>query len=385
MLIIVKSTLPPEPAICKSHYQIAIIGGGPAGSACALALIQKGLHDILIIESGEYDQFRIGENIPPESRRFFRSLGIYESFLAEAHEPCYGSCSYWGSDKRGYNDSLLNLHGHGWHLDRRRFNQFLAQQAQTAGAELAPGTTLIGSELHKTGFSLNLESSSSQSRIDADFVIDASGPRGLFARQRGSKKVHGDPLVCLTARFALDDRTQTVSKQTHLEAVEHGWWYAARLPDETLLVTFYTDAETLKKLGLQKPEHWHAQLRQAVNTARLTQGAQCVDDAIRSFPAPSYRLDKLCGENWLAVGDAASAYDPITSQGIIKSIANGMLAASAIQLREFGNKASLDDFAEVVTAEYRQYLEIRRHFYSLEQRWPKSVFWKNRHANEEMN
>jgi flavin-dependent dehydrogenase len=372
-------------ALSKRRYRIAIIGGGPAGSACALALLQKGMRDILIIESSAYDQFRIGESIPPESRRLFRSLGIYESFVAEAHEPCYGSCSYWGGDKRGYNDSLLNLHGHGWHLDRRRFNQFLARQAQAAGAELAPGTTLLDSESHQAGFRLHLENSGSQSSVDADFVIDASGIRGLFARQRGSKKIHGDPLVCLAARFAIDDQTRTVSKTTHLEAVEHGWWYAARLPDDTLLVTFYTDAETLKARGLQKPESWHAQLRQAVNTVRLTQGAQCMDDAIRSFPAPSYRLDQVCGKNWLAVGDAASAYDPITSQGIMKSLAHGRLAADAIQRRELGDQLSLDRFAGIVMAEYRHYLGVRRHFYGIEQRWPTSAFWRNRHAQEEIN
>lgn len=368
----------------KSHFQIAIIGGGPAGSACALALTRKGIRDILIVESGQYDQFRIGESIPPESRRLFRALGIHDSFVAEGHEPCYGSCSYWGSDKRGYNDTVLNLNGHGWHLDRRRFNQFLARQAQAAGVQLAAGTTFLASASHATGFRLQLGSSASRSTVDADVVVDASGARGLFARQRGSSKVHGDALVCLAARFALEAGTQSVSKQTHLEAVEQGWWYAARLLDHTLLVTFYTDAATVKALGLHQPERWHAQLAQAPNTARLTQGARCVDEAIRSFPAPSYRLDQLCGENWLAIGDAATAYDPITSQGIMKSIANGMLAADAIEQREAGGQHSLDGYAERVAADYRHYLDMRSYFYRLEQRWPESGFWKHRHAGDSM-
>ena len=58
---------------------------------------------------------------------------ILEKFLAEGHDPCYGSCSYWGDDKRGYNDTILSPYGHGWHLDRKRFNLFLAKQAQQNG------------------------------------------------------------------------------------------------------------------------------------------------------------------------------------------------------------------------------------------------------------
>lgn len=375
--------MPGKPITPKTHYQIAIIGGGPAGSACARALARKGQREILLVESGAYEQFRIGESIPPESRRFFRALGIHEKFLAEGHEPCYGSCSYWGSDKRGYNDSLLSLHGHGWHLDRRRFNQFLAQQACEAGAELAIATTLLASDADDAGFVLELESAGPQTRIHADFVIDASGARSLFARQRGSRKAHDDPLVCLATRFALGDAAQHVSRMTHLEAVEHGWWYAARLPDNTLLVTFYTDAQTLKAMNLNQAPCWHAMLGEAVNTARLTHDTYCLDDAIRSFPAPSYCLDALHGERWLAIGDAASTYDPITSQGIIKSLANAALAADAIHARNGGDDAGLDRYAATVRAEYRHYVDMRQYFYSLEQRWPDSPFWRQRHATSD--
>lgn len=374
--------MPDKPITRKTHYQIAVIGGGPAGSACARALARTG-HEILLVESGAYEQFRIGESIPPESRRFFRALGIHEKFLAEGHEPCYGSCSYWGSDKRGYNDSLLSLHGHGWHLDRRRFNQFLAQQACEAGAELALATTLLASEADDTGFMLELESAGIRTRIHADFVIDASGTRSLFARQRGSRKAHDDPLVCLAARFALGDAAQHVSRMTHLEAVEHGWWYAARLPDNTLLLTFYTDAQTLKTKNLNQASSWHALLDEAVNTARLTRDTHCLDDAIRSFPAPSYCLDALHGERWLAIGDAASAYDPISSQGIVKSLANAALAADAISTRDHGDAASLDRYATTVRDEYRHYVSMRQYFYSLEQRWPDAPFWKQRHAGND--
>ena len=379
--------MPHHASARKDHYRVAIIGGGPAGSACALALAQRGVTDTLLIESGEYDQFRIGESIPPESRRFFQALGIYQDFLAEDHLPCYGSCSYWGSDKRGYNDSLLNPLGHGWHLDRRKFNRFLAHKAGQAGVELLTDTSLAASEeLAGSGFLLHIGRTGSSTQantsasIHADYVIDATGSRGLFARQRGSKKIGADPLVCLAARYAIQDHDQAVSKLTHLEAVEHGWWYAARLPDDTLLLTFSSDADTVKTMGLHKPDNWLALLDAASNTKVLTRGTVQLDAGIHRFPAPSYCLDRPCGDKWLAIGDAASAYDPITSQGIIKSLANALLAGHTTGQWMTGDTLDPGRFAQTIAAEYQQYLAMRRYFYQLERRWPDSIFWRRYQA-----
>jgi flavin-dependent dehydrogenase len=125
----------------KALYQVVILGGGPAGSACAISLARQGIQEILLVEAGEYDQFCIGESIPPETRLVFIRLGILEQFLAEGHEPCYGSRCYWGDDRWGSDDTPLGVYGHGWHLDRSRFNRFVAQQAEIAGASLMTGTT----------------------------------------------------------------------------------------------------------------------------------------------------------------------------------------------------------------------------------------------------
>jgi flavin-dependent dehydrogenase len=87
-------------------------------------------------------------------------------------------------------------------------------------------------------------------------------------------------------------------------------------------------------------------------------------------------LDKLCGDQWLAIGDAASAYDPITAQGIAKSLMNGISAAKAIQNQMNGNPRAIEEFEQALRIQYRQYLEMRHHFYCLEQRWPQSEFWR---------
>jgi flavin-dependent dehydrogenase len=363
----------------KDRYAIVIVGGGPAGSACALALARAGLHDVLVLEAASYEQFRIGESIPPESAQLFHALGIDRQFLAQGHAPCYGSCSYWGSDKRGYNDALLNPRGHGWHLDRRRFDRFLADQAVAAGVELASGASLLGSARDGAGFVLDVAHGAGRATVRAGFVVDASGARSRFARQHGSRRLHDGSLICLAARF--DHAAPGLGTLTHLEAVEHGWWYAARLPDASLLLALYTDGDSLRSLRLHRAGQWHAALAQAPHTARLAGGAHCLAPP-RSFPAPSYLLDRSGGDHWLAIGDAASAYDPITAQGIVKSLANALLAARAIVQHRAGDGAGLARYGAALAADYAGYRQARRYFYGLEQRWPQAGFWARRHRDD---
>jgi flavin-dependent dehydrogenase len=366
----------------RQRYRVVIVGGGPAGCACALALAQHGVQDVLVIEAGDYAPFRIGESIPPEANRLFQALGIAQDFFAEAHAPCHGSCSWWGSDKRGYNDALLHPLGHGWHLERSRFNGFLARQARLRGTEVLLRASLAASvPAQGGGFDLELRlGDPAQPRpaaIHADLVVDASGTRAVFARQRGSRKVETLPLVCLAMRFAAPDGPR--SGLTHLEAVEHGWWYGAHLPDATLLLAFYSDAATVKARRLQHAGHWLAWLAAAPNTAALARGTLPLAGGVQSFPAPSYCLDRLHGDGWLAIGDAASACDPVTSQGIVKALADGVAAAGAI-----AGHATLDTVARTVAQRHAQYLQLRQQYYGWEQRWPAAPFWRRLHAGAQV-
>ncbi|MDQ3742321.1 MAG: tryptophan 7-halogenase, partial [Actinomycetota bacterium] len=120
-------------------YDVAIAGGGPAGCATAIALRGAGVERVLLAEASTGDGARVGESIPPDTRLVLDRLGVTARFEADGHEPCLGSCSAWGDAELGYNDFLFNPHGHGWHLDRRRFDASLAAEAKAAGAEVAAG------------------------------------------------------------------------------------------------------------------------------------------------------------------------------------------------------------------------------------------------------
>jgi flavin-dependent dehydrogenase len=358
-----------------NSYSVVIIGGGPAGCSCAIALAKQGLQDILVIEAGDYSKFVIGESIPPNSKRILNSLGVFKGFLKENHLPCYGVCSYWGDDKRGYNDTVLSPYGHGWHLDRRKFNQFLSQQAQKSDVVVETKATFKkGVQLDNGKFAISYSQDGKEIQVNSQFVVDASGSRSLFAKQQGSIQIEGEPLICLTRRFKIND-TAKISSLTRIESVENGWWYGAKLPNNEMLIAFYTDQETVKETKMHQTEHWMNALKATVSIKDGVEEIMAFDKTVKGFSARSFCLDKITGENWLAIGDAASAYDPITSRGIYKSLTNGNYAAECISKILNNTSHSLTDFENYITQNYSSYLKERTQYYTSEQRWKFSLFW----------
>jgi flavin-dependent dehydrogenase len=97
--------------------------------------------------------------------------------------------------------------------------------------------------------------------------------------------------------------------------------------------------------------------------------------------APSFVLHKICGSGWMAVGDAASAYDPISSAGIYKALSDGLRSAAAITNHLNGASDAFAAYKASVVEGFIEYLQNRNYYYNLEKRWPSSPFWRNRRRN----
>lgn len=360
------------------NYEVVILGGGPAGCATALALRQCGISRILVVESGDYRSPRIGESLPPDTRTLLDRLGIWEDFLAEKHEPCLGSLSAWGSDELGYNDFLFNPHGNGWHLDRNRFEGFLAGKARESGAELNLNTRFEKSESVADGFRLQLADREGATRlVNARFIVDATGVSASFARQRGAKRRFLDRLICVSGFFELPDDA-VFSRLTLLEAVEYGWWYAARLPNRRLVVAVASDPEIIRRLALHQSDAWLDRSRTTNHLARELTGCLFCANSLLIRGASSSLLDRVAGKAWLAIGDAASTYDPISSQGIYKALFDSLQAAPIIAAYLDGDIRSIEDYAASIVRGFQGYWHNRDYFYQLEKRWITSSFWKKR-------
>lgn len=365
------------------RYDIAILGGGPAGTAFALSLKQHAPQlEVAIIESSAYDRQRIGETLPPTVQPLLKQLGVWESFLAESHLPAYGTCSAWGSRQLESNEFIYGQHGRGWHLDRKRFDAMLARQAENCGVRLLTSSTVTHSERLGDEWRLTVRQSDETFEIAARFVVDASGKNAAFATRHGARKQLSDQLLGAFVFF----NCQTADTYTMVEACEDGWWYSALLPEAGMVAAWMSDADFVKQRGLKQPARWFDQLQQTTHTKLRLLPAEPLD-APMLYAAASHRLDRFVGDGWLAVGDAATSFDPLSSQGVFKALRTGILASYAVcdffkgGLSGKTNLAGLQKYEQIVAREFDAYLKTRAEVYGQERRWPNSQFWQRRSAD----
>ena len=110
--------------------EVLILGGGPAGAIAALNLAP--MRRVVLVERREQPAPRIGEALPPAARRLLTDMGLIDEFVAQGHAPCYGNRSIWGQIAPAETDFVRDPDGHGWHLDRARFDTWLRRVGRGA-------------------------------------------------------------------------------------------------------------------------------------------------------------------------------------------------------------------------------------------------------------
>lgn len=356
---------------------MAVVGGGPAGTATALTLARLGCSAI-VIEQTYYNTVRIGETLPPKVRSLLVSLGVWEDFLAQNHCRSFSIHSAWGQPELYANDFIFSPYGNGWHVDRARFDSMLAEAAENAGVDVLRGAQLVSiQERSGSGWRLEIVARAKQLVWHTQFLVDATGRASTIARKRGATRKSCDHLISVVAFFASDSCALAANNSTLVEAVEDGWWYSALLPNGQVTAAFMTDADIYARAPKKSRYCLKEQLQKTEHT-KLRLCAWTPTSVPQVVSANSSGLDKVACKNWLAVGDAAMAFDPLSSQGVYKALETGLQAAKAIRDGLSGDAEPLRKYGIKLQKDFDRYLAVRGYYYSRERRWPDSLFWKRR-------
>ena len=358
---------------------VAIVGGGPAGAALAIALRRAGVDRVTLLDRPVGGAFRIGESVAPGIAPLLRRLGLPDDLAASGHVPYHGNRSIWG-DVPAVDDFLHRGQGHGWHWDRAAFDTWLRNAAFAAGARMASPTRVEAVTRHRTGWRLQIRHGDASIPHVAAIVVDASGRRAALSAHLAVARRRLDALVAIAT--VVPGAGQGLGALSLIEAAPDGWWYAAALPDGAAMVALMTDHDIARAERLRDPARFRAawaatrDLASAVPPENMSGGiAIC----------PAHTQVSMCaaGPGWLSIGDALLALDPLTSAGITGAIEDACAAADTIRTwlcaqSTTERTAAAQAHARRATQTLRRYLTERRRLYAMERRWADRPFWQRR-------
>ena len=347
-------------------WDAIVAGAGPAGAVAAATLSRNGLR-VLLADKIDPSAHKIGEALPGAAVRLLRSLGLPAPDIGGPHTPIGGNLSSWNSEALVATDFIRDPSGPGWRLDRARFDADLRAAAVGAGAAYR-SAHVRDLAREETGWRIRFDDGSVE---QARWIVDATGRRAALARRLGIKRMRDARLIALYAMGRAVPDFQL--NRTLVETAPDGWWYAARLPSGVPVAGFHTHAREAARLKAD-PGAWTKALGRTRHIGPMLRAAQFARP-MRAVEACGARLAQFRGDAWVACGDAATSFDPISGQGLFSALHGGMTTGLAVAGALNCDGAKLDEYASRMEDAWSIYRVRCRAVYRSERRWATEPFW----------
>jgi flavin-dependent dehydrogenase len=367
--------------VTSGSADAVIFGAGPAGSATAIELNRAGASTV-IVAGPERRTIRVGEAIPPVAKPLLQHLGVWDALAGDGHRVARGTESAWGEPHLRTTSFIRDPHGHGWILDRVRFDTRLQDVARLGGTTIVRDARPTACRRSGGQWIVEIADGLGRRRITTPWVIDASGRRSWLTRFTHTRRTAVDRLVAFVAHYRVGHAGDSeVDAMTLVESSADGWWYTVALPNNNRLVAYLTDAND-PSARVARTAAGFVALASSTRFIqhRLPGGHDTLCDGPLIVAADSSRLAGVAGDGWLAAGDAAASFDPLSSQGILTAFDLGVAAARVLVAPTAEVRDAAARYCGRVDALYETYLTRRREIYSQEQRWPQNRFWRDRHS-----
>ncbi|MCH7802032.1 MAG: tryptophan 7-halogenase [Chloroflexi bacterium] len=368
---------------------VIVIGGGPGGSTAATFLARRG-HSVVLLERDIFPRDHVGESLLPASMPVLEELGVLRQIEAENFPKKFGATMVWGKDDKPwswYFRETNRTYPHSYQVSRPRFDQILLENSRTSGVDVREGFQVIEAMTDEDTGAVRgaryRDDDGTVNVLEAGFVIDASGQSTLLAHAMSLRQWDSFFQNLAVYAYYRGGKRLPNPDETNIfiESYQQGWTWTIPLKDGMTSVGAVVDSEvgqsSLSALG--PAEFLKGQIAQTLRTRKMLSDAELVDGphVIRDW---SYTTNRMVGDGWILVGDAACFVDPLFSSGVHLALMSGVMAAAYVHAAHDDSTMRVPAgqvYEQLYRKEYAHFRELASLFYA-SNRTAESYFWQAR-------
>ncbi len=341
----------------KPDFDVAIIGGGPAGSTAASYLAAAGL-SVAVFESEIFPREHVGESLVPATTPVLTEIGVMPAIEAAGFPKKYGA-GWTSAESRdvphngftGLNHDFRAAEvmfverdqpeverDHTFHVDRAKFDLILLKHAEGLGAKVFSGVRVNRVDLAEPeNVTLTCRMGPREVEVTAGMVMDASGRQTLLGRQLKVKTA--DPVFnqyAIHTWFENLDRTALAVEPSkadyiyiHFLPIEDSWMWQIPISDTITSIGVVTQKKRFAAAGVERERFFWDTVASRPDLADALKQAE----QLRPFKSEgdySYTMTQITGDRFVLIGDAARFVDPIFSSGVSVALNSARLACKDI-------------------------------------------------------
>jgi flavin-dependent dehydrogenase len=319
-----------------SHYDVAIVGGGPAGSTAGTLLKKYNPQlRVVILEKEKFPREHVGESQLPQIGQILAEMGCWDKIEAANFPIKVGATYRWGKDPNPWDFDFIapqdfkdeprpaQYEGQrlqtAFQVDRSIYDEILLNHAAELGCEVREETPVARILVEEDDAVSALQLKNGES-ITARYYIDASGHLGILRRALNI----GTECPTQLQNIAIWDYWTNAEwaveigvggTRVQVRSLPHGWiWFIPLGPTRTS-IGFICPAERYKELQKRPEEIYQEALASEPLISRLIANATS-RGKIETTKDWSFLAEKTVGKNWFLAGESAGFADPILAAGM---------------------------------------------------------------------
>jgi flavin-dependent dehydrogenase len=318
------------------HRQVVVIGAGPSGAIAATLLKRKG-HDVLMIERQHFPRFSIGESLLSHCLDFVEEAGMLDAVNAAGFQMKNGAAFAWGDQYSAFDFGDTFSHGKPttFQVQRADFDKLLADQAALQGVEIRYGEAIVSADFTLVKPQLDvLREDGSQYRVEADFVLDASGYGRVLPRLLDLEAPSNFPVRQAVFTHIEDKIDSPTFEREKILITTHPthrdiWFWTIPFSNGRCSVGVVAAAEHFEGRMDNLDECLRGFIAETPSLAGVLNNAVW-DTPARTIGGYSANVKTLHGPGFALLGNAAEFLDPVFSSGVTIAMRSASMAAGVL-------------------------------------------------------